>query len=74
MLCRAEVRAMASDHANLLRRLRKQGFIVDKTGRHHKVRRGDGTGRFIVMPASPSDSYHGYRNRIRDLKSIGYVP
>lgn len=64
---------MASDHTTLLRKLRKQGFTIHKGKRHLKVRHCTG-GRFVVIPASPSDSRHGLLNSITDLKRIGYRP
>lgn len=63
---------MASDQAQLVRRLRKQGFHVQQGGKHYKVRR-DGDSQFVTMPVTPSD-YRSIQNTIASLKSIGYDP
>lgn len=60
---------MASDQAQLVRRLRKQGFHVQPGGKHYKVHR-DGS-QFVTMPVTPSD-HHSIANTIAKLKEIGY--
>lgn len=64
---------MASDHSTLLRNLRKQGFHIEYTRRHLKIRRSP-NGRFVVIPASPSGGRRGMLNSICELKRIGYQP
>lgn len=65
---------MASDHSTLLRKLRRQGFTVEQTKRsgHYRVRKGDS--RFVTIPGTPSDSWRGLKNCVRDLRKIGYQP
>lgn len=64
---------MSSDHNTLLRKLRKQGFVIERGKGHLKVRHSRG-GKFVVIPASPSDGRRGMLNSITDLKRIGYRP
>lgn len=63
---------MASDQVQLVRRLRKQGFNVNKGTKHYKVSRPGSKG-FVTMPATPSD-YRSHANTVASLKNIGYDP
>jgi hypothetical protein len=62
---------MSSEHARLLRSLRKQGFDVRPTGRGRlKVCRGDGP--FVVIPKAPKSANRGLQNSIARLRKIGF--
>lgn len=61
---------MNKDVRQLIRRLRKQDFVVRPTDNgHFKVSRPDGD--FVIMPSSPSD-WRSMKNATVRLRKIGY--
>ncbi len=66
---------MATDWTNLRRRLRRQGFRIERrTGRsaHLRVTHPDAD-EFVVMPTTPGRG-RAFQNQVAQLKKIGYKP
>lgn len=63
---------MASDWSQLKRKLKKQGYDVDETGKHAKITHPDHPGLMYFAPKTGSD-HRGIKNTVGGLKKMfGY--